>query len=77
VSLLDCVGGLPAVLDSLDYGALDLPQTPRNVSLERIDPLGTTQDSSNWGFSLVDPGPQGIAYSPGGTPGEENTLTGP
>jgi hypothetical protein len=77
VTLLDCVGSVPVILDALDYGDLSLPQTPRNVSLERIDPLSPTQDSSNWGFTLADGPPIGYDYCPGGTPGEENTLTSP
>lgn len=79
VTLFHCDGVTPIVTDSLDYDTLGVSQTPRNVSLERIDPSGTTQDASNWGFSLVDAGGPiyGGGYTPGGTPGAQNTLTGP
>jgi len=75
VSLIRCDGATPVVIDSFDYATLGLGETPANVSLERIDPDGATQDASNWAFTLVPPGANTGEYVPGGTPGAKNSVT--
>jgi hypothetical protein len=73
VTLLKCNHG-PVVIDSLDYHALGLPETPQNVSLERRSPDRPTQDASNWGWSQVPAGTNTGGYVAGGTPGALNSL---
>jgi hypothetical protein len=79
VALFACEAGVPAVIDALDYGVLGLTPALSNASIERIDPLGFTQDASNWGFTLADRGGPifGGGYTPGGTPGAANTIAAP
>jgi hypothetical protein len=78
VTLLKCDGSQPVVLDAVDYGTLGQGDPPANVSLERVRPDWATQDSLNWGRTLVPPGTNpGSGYVPGGTPGAPNTLCQP
>ncbi|MDI1448124.1 lamin tail domain-containing protein [Polyangium sp. 6x1] len=79
VTVFGCNGTSPVVLTSLDYDALGLAQTARNVSLERKDPLGGAQSASNWGVSQAPAGGQmpGGGYTPGGTPGTKNKIAVP
>ena len=77
VTVLGCNGASTVVLASLDYGALGMAKTARNVSLERKDPFGAAQSATNWGFSTAAAGGPilGGGYTAGGTPGQKNTIT--
>ena len=61
LKLNDSSGNL---VDQVDYTSPPMPSCANGYSLERINPLGSSNDPDNWGESEVD----------GGTPGEENSI---
>jgi len=76
VTIFTCDGAAdPVIVDSFDYSEFDFINW-HNRSLERISPFEPTQDLSNWGYTTAPTAgmPYGGVYTPGGTPGAENTI---
>ena len=61
IRLNDSSGNL---VDQVNYTSPPMPPCANGYSLERINPLGSSNDPDNWNKSKVD----------GGTPGEENSV---